>query len=79
MHFYKLENKEIDRMFLEGSPVSCKAVVPEKDYITGKLEEGTLLVIILSNGKKYKGQIAEFICRVHDGVAEGELKVLRAT
>jgi hypothetical protein len=77
MHYYKLDSRESDQAFLSGLPVACKAVVREADYLTGKLSEGTHLVVVLSNGKKYKGRITTFSPEVHDGFAEGELTILK--
>jgi hypothetical protein len=45
----------------------------------GKLSEGTHIVIILSNGKKYKGRIISFTPTVRDGLAAGELIIIKVS
>lgn len=75
MHYYQLDNKDLDALFLAGAPVLCKAAIPQDDC--AKLRDGTTLVVMLSNGKKYKARIMQFLYELHDGYAEGELKIVR--
>ena len=76
MYYYKLDNKELDRLFLSDSPVSCRAIVRKEDCNT--LKQDSPLVIMLSNGKKYKARIIGFQYEIHNGYADGELEIKRA-
>lgn len=76
MHYYQLDNKELDALFLAGAPVFCKAAIRKEDCV--KLREGTSLVVMLSNGKKYKARIIQFLYQLRSDYAEGELKIVRA-
>ena len=77
MDFYKLDHKEMDEKFLQGMPVSCQAVIREEDHLAGKLKEGSRLVVMLSNGKKYMGQVETFFSKTLNGFVEGELVIVR--
>jgi len=77
MDYYKLENKEMDETFLKGLQVTCKAVIPEKDYLGDKLKEGSPIVVMLSNGKKYMGQVVGFSGKTLNGFAVGELIMMK--
>ncbi len=77
MDFYKLDNKEMDEKFLKGISVSCQAVIREEDHLAGKLREGSRIVIMLSNGKKYMGLVEKFSGKTINGFAEGELVIVR--
>jgi hypothetical protein len=58
MRSYQLDDAMMDKEFLSGKPTKCRAVVPvQKDQIFLKDEP---LLVILSNGKKFKGKISSF-------------------
>jgi hypothetical protein len=77
MDYYKLDNSDMDEKFLKGDPVNCSAVIREEDFLVGKLHKGSPIVIMLSNGKKYMGQVEKFTYQTFKGCASGQLVVLR--
>ena len=77
MHYYKLDDKRMDAIFLNGSLVSCKAVVPYDECVSGKVKQGERIVVMLSNGKKFMGRIVNFAYVVKNGLAIGDLEVVK--
>lgn len=77
MDYYKLDNSDMDEKFLKGNSVTCSAVISKEDFLAGKLREGSAIVIMLSNGKKYKGQIEKFTYTTFKGYASGQLVLVR--
>jgi hypothetical protein len=75
MNTYQLDDKTMDLDFLSGKPVKCKAVIREQD--TAQLGTGRRIVVLLSNGKKYMGEITDFTCQIRQGYAEGVLTLIR--
>jgi hypothetical protein len=75
MNAYQLENKTMDALFLDGKAVTCPAVIDQKE--TGVLKEGMRLVILLSNGKKYMGEVTRYTYSVQKGHAVGALEIIR--
>jgi hypothetical protein len=73
MKTYQLENKDADERFLKGESIQCPAVMP----VTGLLNPGDRLVILLSNGKKYMGEITNFDHTIKGNHAEGSLQIIR--
>jgi|GEM_PF-3457236 len=55
MNSYTLDDKVMDNAFLKGETVTCRAVLTPRQQQQDPLLEGTSLLIILSNGRKYKG------------------------
>ena len=75
MHYYKLESKIDDEKFLKGESVECAAVIPEEEFLSGKFKEGAGLVIMLSNRKKYMGEILGFTGEFKNGKRDGVLRI----
>lgn len=73
MKTYQLDNKETDKLFLAGENVQCPAVM----VVTDMPKPGERLVILLSNGKKYMGEIIDFDHSIKGDHAEGQLRVIR--
>jgi hypothetical protein len=77
MQAYKLENKEQDQQFLSGMEVTCRAVLPVSTDSLGMIHKGDSLVIVLSNGKKYKGRIVDFMNVKIENYRIGELVIVK--
>jgi hypothetical protein len=75
MNTYQLDDKTMDDQFLSGKPVACPAVVPAKQ--TEHIQQGQRIVVLLSNGKKYMGEVLVHRYSVRNGVAEGVLEIIR--
>jgi hypothetical protein len=73
---YKLDDKAMDTDFLDGKIVQCSAAVRESDLPT--MPEGSSIVVLLSNGKKYRGTVHKFSYRVENGIATGSLEIEKA-
>jgi hypothetical protein len=56
MNVYQLD-KPSDKDFVSGKPVTCRVTLKEGEEDV--LKEGSTLVIMLSNGAKYKGVIVK--------------------
>jgi hypothetical protein len=72
---YRLENKEQDVEFLSGKEVHCRAVLEQDKE---RIESGDFILVLLSNGKKYKGKVRQ--CRFFpvDRIIAGEITIVRA-
>lgn len=77
MNFYQLENKNIDANFLSGKPVLCDAVITVSDYSSGMLKAGERIVVLLSSGKKFMGEINSSTFKMRGNLAEGKLEIVR--
>lgn len=67
----------MDELFLKGEPVVCKAVLTTADHSAGVLEIGERIVILLSTGKKYMGEVQSFDFRNNGKFVEGKLEIVR--
>lgn len=67
----------MDREFLDGKPVLCDAAIRASEYLSGVLKENEKIVVMLSNGKKYMGQVIRFNHRMQDDYAIGKLEIVR--
>jgi hypothetical protein len=75
MNAYQLDDKIMDQEFLAGKPVQCKVVVKEPE--SARMTAGVRMVVMLSNGKKYMGEIVSFTYTVKKGHADGLLELIR--
>lgn len=75
MNFYQLEDKAMDQDFLGGKPVRCRAVLRGSNE---HVEAGDFILVVLSNGKKYKGKILAFDSFKVDNFIAGDLVISRA-
>lgn len=76
MHSYPLENKAMDQDFLSGKPVLGRAVIPSgKD--ARNLTPGDFILVVLSNGKKYKGKVIKFEYFMLKEHRVGEIEFIR--
>ncbi len=75
MNYYQLENKAMDEQFLNNSPVRCRVTIAVKDVLQPDQE----LIVMLSNGAKYKGKITEVDVVAIGDRAIGEIEIVRLT
>jgi hypothetical protein len=75
MNYYKLDDKVMDAQFLKGEAVLCRAVLTPKEIDEGRIREGDTIVVMLSNGSKYKGRITSFRYVLIDEHAVGEIGI----
>jgi hypothetical protein len=75
MNSYKLDDKDMDNDFLSGKTVVCKAAIPDSQLST--LNEGEPIVVVLSNGKKYRGIVGKFDHTIKNKIASGNLEILK--
>jgi hypothetical protein len=75
MNTYQLDDKVMDQKFLSGETVKCKAVIREQE--TDQYKAGTRIVVLLSTGKKYMGEVTDFTWQLQRGYAEGMLTLIR--
>ena len=73
MYSYRLENKKLDKTFLEGQPIIGRAVVKARDVLT----PGQVIVVELSTGAKYKAIIKSFESGPIGGYIVGDLEIVR--
>jgi len=73
MYSYQLENKSADKLFLEGHPIPCRAVLKPNEEIS----PGEVIVVMLSTGAKYKGIVKSFEPAVVGGHQMGDLEIQR--
>jgi hypothetical protein len=57
MNIYKLDRKSTDENFLGGNLIQCNAMISVQDYEAGLIKAGDKIVVMLSNGKKYMGNV----------------------
>ncbi len=77
MHVYKLDDKKMDEAFLRGIPVTGKAVLNSK--ANGSVSPDDTVLVILSNGKKYKGRVTNSsFFRLKD-YEVGEIEITKTT
>lgn len=77
MNVYHLDSKAMDSDFLKGNPVICKAVFNRNDD-KPPLTVTDAVLIVLSNGKKYKGCITAIHFFTVDHYCVGEFTVIRS-
>ena len=75
MNYYQLENKAMDEQFLNNRSVRCRVAIAVK-YV---LQPDQELIVMLSNGAKYKGKITELDVVAIGDRAIGEIKIVRLT
>jgi hypothetical protein len=73
----QLDDQKMDKDFLEGLPVTCDAIVPLKEHLSGVLNHGQRIVVLLSNRKKYMAEVIGFSNQVTDNYAEGKVELIR--
>jgi hypothetical protein len=76
MHFYQLEDKAMDQDFLGGKPVRCRAVLRGTNE---HVAAGDFILVVLSNGKKYKGRVIAFESFQVENYIAGELVISRVS
>ena len=77
MNYYRIDSKVQDSDFIQGKSVFCSAALTEAEYSTGKLAEGSKIVILLSNGAKYMGKVLHFDHTLQKGIITGTLELRR--
>jgi len=77
MNYYTLDNKAMDKDFLNGKSIHCSAALPLTEFIHGRIKEGERIVIKLSNGRKYMGSVVSFRHTIKNDVVEGELEIVK--
>lgn len=75
MNYYQLENKTMDEQFLNNRSVRCRVAIAAKDV----LQPGQELIVMLSNGAKYKGKITAVDVVAIGDRAIGEIEIARQT
>lgn len=74
MYCYRLESRTLDKTFLDGKPVTCRAVVKARDVLV----PGQIIVVELSTGAKYKAVIKSFESAPIGGYTVGDLEIVRS-
>jgi hypothetical protein len=77
MHVYQLNDKKTDQEFLNGEIVCGKAIVSGAE--TNLLQPGETLLVILSNGKKYKATVTKAVFFVLGEYHVGEIEFIRSS
>ncbi|HYF70271.1 MAG TPA: hypothetical protein VD884_19165 [Ohtaekwangia sp.] len=77
MNVYHLDSKAMDSDFLKGNPVTCKAVFNKSNANEPPIKITDAVLIVLSNGKKYKGHITAVNFFTVDHYSVGEFTVIR--
>ena len=77
MNSYKLNDKDEDQNFLAGNPVRGTAVFLKNEFKNDIIKDERI-VIILSNGKKYMGKVANFSYAPKGEVITGHLEIVKA-
>ena len=75
--YYKLDDKQMDAAFLNGTAVLCRAVLSPGEQADERLGEGASILVLLSTGAKYKGRIMRFTRITINGYAVGELEIVK--
>jgi hypothetical protein len=73
---YKLDDKLMDADFLSAKTILCMAAIQESKRST--IQEGDGIVVILSNGKKYRGTLGKFHFAMRNGIASGKLEIQKS-
>jgi hypothetical protein len=73
MFSYQFETPAQDKEFLSGNTVTCRAVLKGGDTVSA----GTSILVVLSNGKKYKGRIIEFRSFLVQDYLAGDLVIAK--
>jgi hypothetical protein len=76
MHLYQLDGKLADLDFLSGKRIDVKAIMRLRQG-EKPLETGDVLVVQLSNGKKYKGRVLDFIFFQIEDRLSGDLSIVK--
>ncbi len=77
MHIYQLDDKKTDQAFINGENVSGKAVL--STVVGDPPKEGDALLVILSNGKKYKAQVTKVALFVLNEYYVGEIEFIKSS
>ncbi len=77
MHVYQLDDKKTDQEFLTGEIVSGRAILSGQR--TDPLQAGESILVVLSNGKKYKGTVTKVSLFVLSEYHIGEIEFIRST
>jgi hypothetical protein len=75
MKIYKFDDTQQDEEFLKGKPVAGKVALRAEDE---PVRKDDLLVVVLSNGKKFKGRIHDVRLFAVDQFTVGEIEIIRA-
>lgn len=75
MKIYKFDDTMQDEEFLKGKPVSGKVAIRKDDE---PFQKNDVLVIVLSNGKKFKGRIHDVRLFTVEQYIVGEIEIIRA-
>lgn len=75
MYAYRLEDRQQDQQFLSGETVICRAVLKTD---RGVPAPGDLILIQLSTGKKYKGEVVNYSSFQMKEIAAGDLTIRKA-
>jgi len=73
MHSYQLDDREMDKSFLNYIPVLCRISV----HVYEQLQPDQVIIVLLSNGAKYKGKIVHVNLIPMKNIAIGEMEVVR--
>jgi hypothetical protein len=76
MHIYQLDDKNTDQDFLSGKIVSGKAVLSTS--AGDPPQPGEAIMVILSNGKKYKGTVTKVSLFVLREYRIGEIEFIKS-
>lgn len=76
MNVYQLEDKATDLDFLAGKGVVCRAAIDARAK-DANITAGEVILVLLSNGKKYKGQIREVSFITLNNFSFGELTITK--
>lgn len=79
MHYYKLDDTADDRRFISGEIVCCRIALRQQDVAVLPLKTGDRLVVMLSNGAKYKALVVRCTLFNLPDRAFGELELQRVT
>ena len=77
MHVYQLDDKNTDQKFLKGEIVSGKAILSSRE--ADPPSPGESILVLLSNGKKYKGTVTNVSLFLLDEYRIGEIEFTRNT
>lgn len=77
MNAYKLDDRTMDKSFLSGDPIWCDVVLPIADQNSAMLEKGQKIVVLLSTGKKYMGEVVNFDFMRLNKHIKGKLEIIR--
>lgn len=77
MHVYQIDDKKTDQDFLSGIPVSGKAILSQSKE--KPLQPGESILVLLTNGKKYKATVTKVSFFMLTEYQIGEIEFRRST